>query len=1377
MPDFLSFKANYYLFCLVFLPYMHLAQTNFVGERYTAMQEQKFEYASASIHRFFFQDSKGYMWGIDGDFELMRFDGHDIKSFPFERQGNTSYSGCPLWPNHAEIFEDSKGGIWISSSGTCLDRFDPVTGQFEKITNRLNQKTWLWDIMEDGQQNIWIATTNGLYCYELNTGNTSFFVIPDKGIVVKVVFEDAEKNIWAVIDGQRSSPALLRLDKTTGGFTKRINLETPPEPSLNDNRKDQAVRIDNSTSFLLLTENHLFQFNPEKGVVLPVTVPFLENEFATSLFKKGKVILVGTTHERIFNIESSSLTFEVIPAMSTPKRWNNSDSPIQNLFLDRNGAIWFGLTSRGMRKLLPQTTSFQTVSILEGMQGYWAGENVFGFNGKAWFNSRPKMKTVRNLQESSRILDIGMPGFKNDSTVYYRFDEGDKGNIWVAAFHDKGHTTLRNFGKDGTLLKTFSCLTKSENCFRGAFRDGKMKVDKSGRLWMTTGRNLCYFDSEKGQFEACDYYRVKDSPIHGFFIECLYVDRQNNLWIGSANQLKKRDGKTSNWETFNFDFLLGESVDNRINSILEDTQGLFWVATDYGLIQWNVKTDNYKIYTKKEMIPETSVLQVFEDHKQNIWIATTKYLGRYNLVTDSFFPFKEMEGVRISNWVTEVTIDKDHFIYLPTIASDMSYFHPDSLKVDTIVPPIYLTAFQLTNQTIYPYDSTLILQKSLNFTEKITLTYAQNDFTIYYTAPEYIHPNETVFAIKLEGFNDNWQEVGNKREARYTNLSPGDYTFKVKVRNHHGFWSETPRSLKITILPPWYRTWWAYALWGAIVVGAGYWFYRFQLNRRLAESEALRLKELDQAKSRLYTNITHEFRTPLTIILGMADLMKLEIEKLENSPISQFLISNVRLIRRNGKQLLNLVNQMLDLSKLESGDMPLKMVQGNVINYLKYLVESFHSYADSRDIRLHFLAEKKELRMDYDPEKLQNVVSNLLSNAIKFTPEAGDIYFQVEVVGNEKLIMQHAALGAGECLVLQIRDTGVGIPAESLPHIFDRFYQVDNSLTRRGEGTGIGLALSKELIKVMGGSIVVESEMGAGTKFTIFLPITKMAAVESALHVSAAKAANFDTSSAQLASEPSYIAPDGSPLVLLIEDNPDVQTYLLSFLSNDYRIAQAFNGQEGIDKAIDLIPDLIVSDVMMPEKDGFEVCEAVKTNELTCHIPVILLTAKADKKAQKKGLGHGADAYIAKPFDREELLIRIEKLIDGRRRMQEQYVRKGFLKNKSITNPPSLDDVFLQKIIGIVEENLSDENFGLPELCRKATTSRSQLFRKLKALTGKSTNHFIRSIRLEKAKELLETTQLSVSEISYETGFVNPAYFSRVFKEEYGMTPSEVRKD
>jgi len=537
--------------------------------------------------------------------------------------------------------------------------------------------------------------------------------------------------------------------------------------------------------------------------------------------------------------------------------------------------------------------------------------------------------------------------------------------------------------------------------------------------------------------------------------------------------------------------------------------------------------------------------------------------------------------------------------------------------------------------------------------------------------------------------------------------------------------------------------------------------FRLKESRLIQEKkqlEAARLKELNEFKARFYTNITHEFRTPLTVIMGISEnIRKHEEEK--------------KLIQRNSQNLLRLINQLLDLSKLESGTLTLNKVHQNIIKYLQYLTESFYSNATQKDIRLVFHSEEEVLMMDYDEEKIQQIVYNLLSNALKFTGPGGKIIFlagKVEVEGQP-------------FLQLKVKDTGIGIPKEEIAYIFDRFYQVHATEHHPEGNSGIGLALTKELVELMNGQIEVKSQVGKGTTFTVYLPIEaraqpgtetgndrKESAPEKRALQTAAVPAQAGLPS-EIPEDEEAPGTDALPYLLIIEDNADIITYIKSILKLNYKIHTARNGALGIEKAREIIPDIIISDVMMPEKNGYEVCDTLKQDERTSHIPIVLLTAKTTQADKVDGLKYGADAYLTKPFDKEELIVRLDKLVEMRQRLQERYARGT---EASLTTEPSLDDLFLQKLRGYLQAELGNAGFGVSQLASAASMSQMQLYRKLKALTSKTPSQFIRSYRLQKALELLRKGELNISEIAYDVGFADPSYFSRVFHKEYGKSPS-----
>lgn len=524
--------------------------------------------------------------------------------------------------------------------------------------------------------------------------------------------------------------------------------------------------------------------------------------------------------------------------------------------------------------------------------------------------------------------------------------------------------------------------------------------------------------------------------------------------------------------------------------------------------------------------------------------------------------------------------------------------------------------------------------------------------------------------------------------------------------------------------------------------------YRINLLKK-DKARAEQLAELDIAKTRLYNNITHEFRTPLTVIMGTTEMLR------GNEP-------EKKLLQRNSKQLLQLINQMLDLSKLEGGALKLEPLQSDIIPFVEYLVESFQSLAASKHIQLTFYKELDELIMDYDSGKIQAIVTNLISNAIKFTPKSGKVVVHAKTDLVNKI--PH--------LILAVRDSGSGIPEKDIPHIFDRFFQVDASDMRRSEGSGIGLALVKELVQLMKGSIEVTSKVEKGSVFTLQIPITNEAPLQIEGIGKQEVVAALVSPKESTETPPFQPISDELPLALIIEDNRDVVSFLRSCLQKKYKLEVAHNGREGIEKALEIVPDIIISDVMMPEADGYTVCKTLKADERTSHVPIIILTAKATQEDKVHGLDMGADAYLTKPFYREELEIRLKKLIELRQQLQKYY-------EHALGSPDSnlkVEDPFIEKLRAAIEDRIEDEKFGIAELCQTVNLSRMQVHRKLKALTNMPTTTFINTIRLQRAYRLLQETKLNVSEVAYQVGFSDHAYFTRLFVKKFGKTPSEISK-
>ncbi|MEL6820128.1 MAG: hybrid sensor histidine kinase/response regulator transcription factor [Calditrichota bacterium] len=620
----------------------------------------------------------------------------------------------------------------------------------------------------------------------------------------------------------------------------------------------------------------------------------------------------------------------------------------------------------------------------------------------------------------------------------------------------------------------------------------------------------------------------------------------------------------------------------------------------------------------------------------------------------------------------------------------------------------------------------------------------------------------------LEGFHSDWIYPGNETTATFTNLSSGEYVFRVKANNSDGVWNEAGDSMSILILTPWWQTGWAYAGFVLLALGALYLLWRMQTQRfklnsqlQMRSFEAEKLKELDTLKSRFFANISHEFRTPLTLILG-------PIDSLEQKQSDAASTEQLGIMKRNAIRLQQLINQLLDLSRLESEKMVLQIQPGDLIGFLRGLVMSFASLAEQKKIKLLIdLPPQTDTSYYFDADKIEKIITNLLSNAFKFTPELGIISIKGSI---------------DDDLKLSVADSGIGITLEEQSLIFERFRQVESGLQRGYEGSGIGLSLVKEMVDLYGGKISLESESGKGSTFRVELPVSRRAFPDDVVS-EVEMAPDRAEHSAMLIETPNKLPADSKgridtnlPLILIVDDHQDVRIFIRRQLEDSYRLIEADTGLNGLEKSVDAIPDLIISDVMMPEMDGYDFCEKLKTDERTSHIPVILLTARAGDGDKLTGLETGADDYLTKPFNSAELLIRVRNLIASREKLREHFLN-DWLKRGEQLPVSSTEAEFLKKLREALEENLANEQFGIDQLADLLGIGKRQLQRKIRALTNETAGSLIRAARLEKAKHLLENNAGTVSEIAYDVGFNHLSYFARCYRERFGISPSDVRKN
>ncbi|MFK7972203.1 MAG: ATP-binding protein [Bacteroidia bacterium] len=787
---------------------------------------------------------------------------------------------------------------------------------------------------------------------------------------------------------------------------------------------------------------------------------------------------------------------------------------------------------------------------------------------------------------------------------------------------------------------------------------------------------------------------------------------------------------------------------NNVKAAYLDPDGHIWIGHSEGLSKLNPGTNEIETF-RISKLTQYEVVGILQDDHNGLWLSTNRGIFHFDKASSAFLGFPSESEIAGTEFNRASFYKRKNGTMLFGSMSGTYSFHPDSIyKQIQHQDNRKIVLLQYTQNSTNEAQS-YVQTSSLHKLKSVDLDHHNRSIEFDFTLPDFKSKSNIVYSYKLEGFDAKWSELSSYNKLKYSNLPPGRYTLRIRGGADAASRIASERLLKIIVRKAWYKRWWAIALYillGATLLWA---LARYELSRRLASSEAQRLQELDNLKTELYTNITHEFRTPLTVILGMAD-------KLNEHPKER------TLIQRNSNKLLRLVNQILDISKLEAGLLKPQLQPVEIVSYLRYLSESFHSAAEEKSISLQFKSSIPSLMMDIDEKAIGHIVYNLLSNAIKFTPEGGKVNFQVDKM-----------IGAAKpFLMLKVQDSGKGIAAADLPHIFDRFYQAKNDMSASGVGTGLGLAVTKEMIGLLGGEIDVESVPEKGTVFKVLLEISHESQQPVLTIDKPRKSAVSESEKNEISVSPGEHVTD-LPQLLLVEDNADVAAYVKSILEGKYQIEHAQDGEAGVEAAVQSIPDIIISDVMMPRKNGFELCEALKSDERTSHIPIILLTAKATQQDKIAGLKHGADAYLLKPFDKEELDVRLEQLLALRKALQAKFGSMDATPQPEPTREPSLDELFIEKVKVLILDRLDDSELKIADLCEALGMSNMQLYRKLKALTEMTPTLYIRSIRLHHARALLKQGELNISEVAYSVGFSDPSYFGRAFKEAYGLTPTE----
>jgi signal transduction histidine kinase/DNA-binding response OmpR family regulator/streptogramin lyase len=1188
------------------------------------------------------------------------------------------------------------------------------------------------------------------------------------------ILKDKDNRIWAGTSGKylnRYDPASDRFERIPIGISNPDELDHIPQSILID--QDGDFWIGNNLSNLILWDRKKDAFTLRN--FLDKNVPI----FQIYQDKQGIIWVATDGHGIYFIDKTKGIVDHIVHNPSSP--FSISNNQPSRILEDTNGIIWIATYNTGVNKLALSKSAFghffqqpgnrNTLShkiaqaIIEDKSGrIWIGTDGGGLN--LFDEKTNSYKHFRNIPGDASSL-------ASDKIVF--LCESYDGSLWVCTW-DGGLNKLNP--ETGRFIRyrhnAADPFSIGQNSIWSAVED------RQHRLWIgTQAAGLNVLDPATGKFYQYTNKSTDSTSLRNNFVISLFIDSDDRLFVGTSTGLSMVDLNAASssfpgrlqFRNFKEKSLVG----GRINSITEDRDGNIWIGTDLGLNKLNANLNLLATYTTIDGLPNNLITGIKEDDHGNIWITTKSGLSRFNPMTHKFKNFNVHDGLQGMEFQSKA-IDKsrDGRILIGGI-NGFNIFHPETILADSAQPRLLLTDLKIFNLSVKAHDTLhkrVILKEPITRTKAITLRYDEDYISLEFLALNYNNPEKNRYAYRMVGLDQDWNYVGNKRSASYANLAPGHYTFEV-MASHDASWGRNTVALEIDILPPPWKTWWAYMLY-VVAIGLLVWLGMRFYTRRVREEKE---HELDQMKLMFFINVSHEFRTPLTLILNPID----KILSAYTNPDE--VKASALTIQRSARRLLNLVNQLLDFRKTDLGKAPLQTVYTDIVQFSRDIFLLFNDMARIKNIDFRFDGVES-LSTWFDPDKVEKILTNLLSNAIKFTEPGGTVTLFIS--RTELPQKRLRGMNPKEYVMLQVKDTGIGLKKEQLKHVFERFFHVDNTKT----GTGIGLHFTRTLVELHHGEIEVESEYGKGSTFTVKLPLNEkrnrretqdktFSLDQYSFDSNAIKAVEYElaiantSGGAEAMGEEPGNGTDKRPVLLIVEDNKELRSHLRNELRNHYKIKEAVNGADGLEKVLKYYPDIIISDIMMPEMDGFELCRRIKTDIETSHIPVVLLTARSLEEDKIEGYQTGADEYLPKPFNIHVLKARLKNLLEARQRLKEKFMSTGGVLPASEVTTNTLDEVFLDKVTKVILENISDPDFSLENLLEKVGISRSHFFRKINSLTGQNPSNFIRTVRLKYAAGLLLQRHHSIKEISYLAGFNSSAYFSKTFRELFGKTPQQ----
>lgn len=1312
-----------------------------------------------------------------------------------------------------DIVEDHLGFIWIGTASGVI-KYDARS--FTRYTH--NNKTedglsspMVRDLLVDPQQNLWVATTNGLNRF--NRYKQQF---------ERVYFTDSAFSEHCEIpslamghDGKlliASANKLFHYDPVH--HTSQIS-------QLPYSGLKSVIRGDGHDTYIIYVRKGIYRLSGDGK--LQQIIPGQPHGVKAAIFHKG-LLHVGYDGSGVMSYSSDGKKIKEYSTAAPDTSFQLNSDHVRSLFIDHQDRIWIG-TYHGLNMVDhngtyhytsndvdPYTLPHNSVySIYEDHNhGYWFGtwsgglayyhpsDNIFSsFKHIAGLNSLNNNYVSSFAEDPDGNVYIGTEGgglnFLNSKTQQFStipLDATGSTHTNVKALHtdNEGHIWMGTF-KEGVyvinadnkkVIRHIMLKDTADQLFTNKIYS--FAEDEQG-IWLGDyGSGVFYFDKSTRKIHRKFYSASSKEAKFNDHVTCL-LSYDTQLWIGTNDGLFVASKNRNNMQLFEAD-RYKPSSHATITCLYKDAQGRIWIGTrGSGISCFNPENNTVQQFDQQDGLPGNDVNGILSDDYGHLWISTENGVAQLDIQSGNFRSYNTLDGLQAKLFNPRASLKKSDGSLFFGGTNGFSVIDPSTINTNAQIPSVIIDKLFISNKLMIATMPDSPLDKPVSETDHIELKYYQSSITLEFVTPNYVNPQKTQYAYRLKNFEETWSLTDNPK-AVYTNLPAGNYVFEVKASNNEGFWNKQPTRLMIVVQKPWWATYWAYAVYGLIIGTVLYLIIRQMIVKERLKSEVkleriLRQKEheLHEMKSRFFTNISHEFKTPLTLILSPLQ------NTLRDKNLPENVANDLKLAQKNALRMKHLVGQLIDLRKADQGKLILNPDQVEVVDLCRNIYSCFREWSDRKNIQYTFSSTLEAWHQQMDKEKIEIVAFNLLSNAFHHTPDSGSIHLSIYPLSEKpakKTYANYTSTGmppAGEGICIVLEDSGDGISRETIEHIFERFY---TATYQQRTGSGIGLSVCKEYTQLHEGCIEVFSTENMGTCFILSLPACRVSqekqylwpVEEKTQHTFKELTQSWSTEQPKSSYQPKQRSSKRNHKVLIVEDNDEMRDYLKSSLQSEFQVITAKNGKEGLKQAQTYFPDLVLSDIMMPETDGFVLCKMFKSEILTSHIPIILLTALSAEDYEIKGIEQGADLYLTKPFNLQVLRSHIYNLIETRRRLRTSFACGKIINEKAVSYL-SVDERFLEQAEQFVLEKLSDPGLSSLQLAQELCMSRTNLHRKLKSLTNMSATQYIKSIRLNKATAYIQEGPMNIDEIGALVGFNSTTYFSTCFKGKYGISPSE----